>query len=263
MEQRYTYDDFLAEQEKMRKMDEAYLMAREESYIDDRYIGDKSNLINQGYVSRNDYIEEEQDKDQGMRRVPVGEFLKLKKDSFLLYCALQKISFREEGDKERYIKEIDLNFAQLKSLSGIKDYRTMKNKLKQLEIDGFINQEINNSGEIIYKLPLVGDFYVLLDLEMRHIKAILELCDESLLRVMLFHKSYAETMKRKGHKGAYTVTLPYIADCIGLSSKSRANIEKIIKCNNALEGFGTIKIEKRWEKKEGSTVERNYYTFKI
>ena len=247
---------------KERAIDKAIKQAREEEW--DMMYGSASEKAEE-YIKEHDTINqqqvEEDESNEGLRRIPVGEFLKLKKDSFLLYMALQQMSYREQGEKERYVLEKSLNFSALRRITGIKHGTTMKQKFEQLQIDGFVRKG-EQYGEVCYFLPLVSDYYVLIDMKIREIKAILDLCDESLVRVMLFHKSYSETMKRKGQK-EYSVTLEYIADCIGLSSKSRNNIEKIIKCNDALSGFKMLNIEKRWEMKDGSTQVRNYYTFNI
>lgn len=248
---------------KERAIDKAIEQAREEEW--DMMYGSASEKAEE-YIKEHDTINqqqvEEDESNEGLRRIPVGEFLKLKKDSFLLYMALQQMSYREQGEKERYVLEKSLNFSALRRITGIKHGATMKQKFEQLQIDGFITKTVDNQGVTRYILPLVSDYYVLIDMKIRCIKAVMELCDENLVRVMLFHKSYSESMKRKGQK-EYSVTRKVICEAIGLSSKASKNLDIITKCNDALEGLGTINTRRAWEMKDGSTQERIYFSCNI
>lgn len=201
-----------------------------------------------------------------LRRIPVGEYLKLKKESFLLYCYLQQISYFDQildGDSgHRYLYINSLNYSEMKRKTGIKEYRTLYKKLDSLEKSGFIEKKTTTKGEEVYILPCVGDYYILIDFKIEYMKSIMKLCDEKLLRVMLFHKSYSKAIKTKTGSNTYKVTREYIAECIGLKPYP-TNLQIITDCNNCLAGFQVLKIQKRWEKsdKTNSTVERNYYTF--
>ena len=209
---------------------------------------------------------ENSEQTKNLRRIPVGEYLKLKKESFLLYCYLQQISYFDKvldsHSKHRYIYLNSINYSQMKRKTGIKEYRTLYKKLESLERSGFIEKKTTTKGDEVYILPCVGDYYTLIYFKIEYMKSIMKMCDEKLLRVMLFHKSYSKSMKdRKGIK-TYKVTREYIAECIGLKPYP-VNLQIITDCNNCLAGFKVLKIDKRWEKSENGsgTVERNYYTF--
>lgn len=190
----------------------------------------------------------------GERRVPVGEYLKLKKNSLLLYIYLQKISTWNDGEKHRYIRECELN--KTKMAKELKmTTRSVYDKLKRMEEIGLITYWYKKNGNKEDKyiiLPQVGDYYTLVDVSLKFVKSILRRCDECLLRVFLFHKSYG----RNGQE--YYPTLQYIAESVGYSP---TNLQRIIDCNNILEGFEIIKIRKEYVRVDGVTVEKNYYTY--
>ena len=203
---------------------------------------------------------------KNLRRIPVGEYLKLKKESFLLYCYLQQISYFDQildsDTGHRYIYVDSLNYSEIKRKTGIKEYRTLYKKINSLQSSGFIELKTTKEGKQVYILPCVGDYYTLIDFKIEYMKSIMKMCDENLLRVMLFHKSYSKFLKDRKGICTYKVNREYIAQCIGLKPYP-INLQIITDCNNCLAGFKVIKIEKRWEKSEktGNTVERNYYTF--
>lgn len=192
-----------------------------------------------------------------LRYVPVGEFLKLKKDSFLLYCVLQQDSYRNPYEQHRFFYQEDINYAYLRRKTGIKDLRTIKNKFEQLLVDGFIVKKVGKDEKVFYVLPCVSDYYVLVNFKIREIKAIMKLCDENLLRVYLFHKSYSLSYKNR----EYRVTRDYICRCIGLSDKSSNNLRLVTDCHDALCGFGILKITKKWEQENGKRICRNFYKY--
>lgn len=195
---------------------------------------------------------------KGERRFPMGEFLKLKKQSFLLYAELQQISKWTEGEDHRYLKYYEINKTKMSKKLGMSK-NTLDSKLKLLEESGMITIEEMNDIKYIL-LPNVGDYYVLVDLNIRFMKALLDEKNELLLRVMLFHKSYSEYVKRSKNESSYQVTLDYIADCVGWS---KTHLQNIINMNTILEGFDVIKIDKSYEKsmKTGKVIERNVYTY--
>lgn len=192
-----------------------------------------------------------------LRYVPVGEFLKLKKDSFLLYCVLQQDSYRSPHERHRFFYQEDVNYAYLRRKTGIKKYETIVRKFNQLLIDGFIVKKTNQDGKVFYILPCVSDYYVLINFKIQEIKAIMKLCDENLLRVYLFHKSYSLSYPNK----EYCVTRDYICRCIGLSDKANKNLQLITDCHDALCGFGILRIVKKWQQKNGHKVCNNYYKY--
>lgn len=207
--------------------------------------------------TQNNFESEHMNSPDNLRYVPVGEFLKLKKDSFLLYCVLQQDSYRNPHEKHRFFYEEDINYAYLRRKTGIRDLRTIKNKFNQLQVDKFIVKKIGQDGKVFYILPCVSDYYVLVNFKIREIKAIMKLCDENLLRVYLFHKSYSLSYPNK----EYRVTRDYICRCIGLSDKCSNNLHLITDCHDALCGFGILKVFKKWEEQDGHRVCCNYYKY--
>lgn len=191
----------------------------------------------------------------GQRRVPVGEYLKLKKNSLLLYIYLQKISKWNQQEIHRYIKESELDKTKISknlrmSLASV--YRKLDN-LEKIGLIFYIEKE-NKKGkkEKYLVLPQVGDYYTLVDVNLKFVKSVLALCDEVLLRVFLFHK----TMGANGEE--YYPSLEYIAKSIGYSP---THLQKIIDANNVLEGFEIIKIRKETYRSEQGITQKNYYTY--
>lgn len=179
---------------------------------------------------------------KGLRRVPVGDYLKLKKSSLLLYIYLQQISQWTEGESHRYILKDDLNIAEVQRATGL-SRPTITAKLKVLAEVGMINYWTKTSstyGNTDYiLLPKVGDYYVLVDTSLRFVRGILELCDEVLLRIYLFHKSKSRANKK------YSYTLTQISEEIGFCKNNESRISK---ANDILEGFDIIKQRKKYIK---------------
>ena len=209
--------------------------------------------MNEEEKNCNDWLEDEDC--YGTRRVPIGDYLKLKKNSLLLYIYLQKMSKWNQSEIHRYIKLKELDKPKI-----AKDLKmgltSIYRKLDSLEKLGlvFYLDKTNKKGEIekYLILPQVGDYYTLVDVKLSFVKAILRQCNETLLRVFLFHKS-------NGMYGdEYYPTLEYIAKCIGASP---THLQKIIDCNSILEGFEVIRIRKEYYKGENGLTQKNYYTY--
>lgn len=204
-------------------------------------------------------IKFEDSKYVGERRIPMGEFLKLKKQSFLLYAELQQISYWNDQEDHRYLRYYELDKTNTAKKLGM-SRPTLDSKLKLLEECNMINITTSSDDTKYIILPNIGDYYVLVDFSIKFMKALMAEKNELLLRVMLFHKSYSEYIKRSSGDKTYSVTLDYIADCVGWS---KTHLQNIINTNSILEGFDVIKIEKSYEKsmKNGKLIERNVYTY--
>lgn len=211
--------------------------------------------------NREKYVQkqEETNKNEGLRRIPVGDLLsqKITGASFLIYAHLQQISNWKKGQDYRYIYEKDLDMKEIKKKTGIKDNRTLNTKLKKLEQCGMIVR-VEEKGEQVIQLPCVGDYYVLLDLQLEDMKAILKHCSEMLFRVFLFHKSYSRTLGKK----EYSVTRDYIARCIGSSQKNEECLQEIIECCRVLRGFELLQFEKRAvQNSKGALVTKYFFKY--
>lgn len=196
------------------------------------------------------------------RRVPVGEFLKLKKVSFLLYVTLQHMSSWDGIDEHRYIPMYKIKKRKLAKQLDI-SRTTLDAKFNELEKYGMINYYTTKDGAEYIKLPKVGDYYVIINWKLKFYEAIMRLCDETLLRVLLFHYSYNITTNGKkplSQRKPYTVTLDYIAESIGAS---KTNLQKIIDCNEVLSGLEVIRIDKetKIDTQTGAIKTINIYTY--
>lgn len=207
--------------------------------------------------------EHEVDKvDEENRRVPVGEFLKLKKVSFLLYITLQHESSWSPTEEHRYVDTSKIKKERLAKQLQI-SRPTLNTYFKELESNGLIEYYTSKDGLKYIILPKVGDYYVIINWKLSFYRAILRRCDETLLRVLLFHHSYNTSVngrKPPSQRKSYTITLEYIARCIGASEN---HLQNIIDCNKILEGLDIIRINKDMviNPKDGSVKTINYYTY--
>lgn len=196
----------------------------------------------------------------GLRRIPMGEYLKLKKNAIRVYAILQRMSYWNPNGNEdhRYIPMWQFTQSYVASELNL-TRNTIGTKLKELKEVGLIKYITNDLGEMYMILPNVGDYYVLVDLEDKDVKDILVNYDSCLLRTYLFHKSFSVYANKKGDS-SYTVTLEYIAETIGFST---TNLGKITDANRELEKRGIITIEKSYKKDRLSLnmIENNTYTF--
>lgn len=197
-------------------------------------------------------MEEQEVKDYiGKRRIPIGDYLKLKKSSLLLYIHLQQISKWTKGEHHRYIFKEEFSVSNASRTTGL-SRNTINAKLKVLNEVGMIKYWSNDSGVEYILLPDIGDYYVLVDTSLKFVRAILELCDEVLLRVYLFHKSHGRTQH------TYSYTLDKIAEEIGYCANNR---DRISKANAVLEGFNVIKITKKQLITKTGKTYINQYTY--
>lgn len=199
-------------------------------------------------------------KTNGLRRVPVGNFLKLKKISFILYVYLQQISYwdKDSNEEHRYIPFTKINKTKItKELSMGR--KTLNDNLQYLIDVGLLNIETAKDGCKYYILPNVGDYYVLCDFTIQGLKTLFMHLSEPLLRVFLFHKSYS-IYARKNNMKEYSVPITKILECIGYSQNNK---KLVIDCNMALQEVGVLDIRKEsYFDDDGNVFNRNYYTYK-
>jgi len=164
-----------------------------------------------------------QTKVEGYRYVPIENFLKSKKMSYILYIYLQKISFRIEGNTERYILKNNLNYKKIAEELNM-DRRTVSKYIKNFIELGLIKIEKDFMEQEFLVLVILNKIdYILINTYTLNYFSNLK---EYIIRTFLFHK-YCQM-----HYNNYYCTLNQIAKQIGYSS---TNLNKIIEANNYLE----------------------------
>ena len=197
--------------------------------------------------------------------MPTGEFLKLEKGCLLIYAYLQMISYRGEGyglddigEQHRYLRVCDFNKADCFRTTRI-SRPTIDKKLEILEQSKLIRKQTYNEQE--YYILDVQDYYTLIDFKMSFMKAILKRCDDVLLRMFLWHKSYHEWLKRcRPGQTKYYVSKTKICENLGIPSNP-VNLQRIKDANDILVGFEVISIEKHYVKDGNNTIQQNWYTY--
>lgn len=201
----------------------------------------------------------------GRRHMPTGDFLKLEKGCLLIYAYFQLKSYRgdgygldEVGEKHRYLRVEDLNKKDCYRTTRV-SRTTIDKKIEILEQTGLIRRQTYNGKE--YYMLDVQDYYTLVDFKMSFMKAILRRCDDVLLRMFLWHKSYHEWLKRtKPGTKQYYVSKDKICENLGIPVNPY-NLERIKDANDILVGFEVISIEKKYIKKGHNTQQQNWYTY--
>lgn len=197
-----------------------------------------------------------EEKSNNIRRIPVGEFLKLRKISFLVYMYLQQISYwnSEQQEDHRYIPVESCNKSKTARETGLSRPTVIK-VMDELLKEGLVEYKKVNDN-YYYILPNIGDYYVLCGFTIGQLRAMFNHLSEPLIRVILFHKSFAIYAKRKGEE-EYHVPISYILESIGYSTKSK---QVVIECNEVLEGMGVLNIRKVQKfDDEGSAYYTNMY----
>lgn len=194
----------------------------------------------------------------GLRRIPVGEFLKLKKNALRVYAELQRLSYWNRSEEHRYIPMWQISNTEIAKTLNM-SRTTVISKLKELDKAKLIKYIASELDEKYIILPRVGDYYVLVDLQDEVVLDILNNQDSCMFKTYLFHKSFHTYAKSKGNSN-YTVTLEYIAETIGTSP---TNLDKIIRCNKWLSDRCVISITKTYNKDRVTlkVKENNTYTF--
>lgn len=190
------------------------------------------------------------------RRIPTGEdFMKDKKIFDLLYVKLQIESSWKEGEKHRYIAKKDIN----KSVwaTDLKVSRpTLDTKFKSLIEKGYIVEHTSENGTEYYKIPQKDCYYSLIPSET--LTFLLDTTNEDVIKVYCLLENL---WRSYGKEGFFTKI--NLLTSIGYSASAKTKTRMYEKINNilkALEMFGLVAFEERYETVNGSTIAKHYIT---
>lgn len=188
------------------------------------------------------------------RRMPTGEYLKMKKVNYIIYAKLQQISLRNPEEQHRYVPVSLINKTQLAKEIKSKP-NTIRLKLQQLEKVGLIKLVKCESGDY-YKLLNDSDYYELIDLDLKFFKLMLKFTSDLVWRVYLVHKGESRRVKERYGKDTYFVTRDEIARRVGYSV---TNLQTITDVNEFLKEINCIEYHSKYIHENGSTKEVNEY----
>ena len=190
--------------------------------------------------------------EKNLRRIPTGEYLKDKKNAFLLYIKLQQISLRNPHETHRYIPYSKLNKKEI-----AKELKT-----NQLRLNERLKQLIENNM-MLFKETETMDYYILSDdhdyyvtINLEILKILIDCCQEHVVRLYLKHKEYHNTYVKTNKQKNYYIPLETLAEECGLS---KTNVKRITSANRLLEEMGILHIEKDMIKDNGKYKTINKY----
>lgn len=188
------------------------------------------------------------------RRIPTGEdFMKDKKIFDLLYVKLQIESSWTEGETHRYIAKNDINRTVWGSDLKI-TAPTLRARFKTLIQKGYIEEYKSADGKEYYRLPQKDCFYSLIPRET--LTFLLNTTNEDVIKVYCLLENLYRT-----YEGSAYFTKINLLTSIGYSPSSRNNQRMYQKINHillALEKFGLIEYEEKYETLNGSTIAKQY-----
>lgn len=186
------------------------------------------------------------------RRIPTdNQFLSDKKVNLKVYFKIQQESKRNENETHRYIYEDSLNFSRFATEIGM-DRTTFKKGFDHLVAIGYLEKINRCNGNVVYLLNVDSTFYTLVPLRELNI-----LCNTTREHNVTSNVIKIYTIIRSLTEFSETHTCfqsrKLLAERIGLSNKSKNNLDVITECLNKLESMGLIESKMVTELEDGKT----------